>query len=272
LEEALAEFRQALALDPKDALAKNNLGIVLVELGRPEGAMTEFHQAIALAPKNAQPHNNLGRVFQEEGRLEEARAEYHKALELRDKSASLRLQACERLQELRARLPELAAGRDQPADNAERLVFADLCRLPCERRYALAARLYADAFSADPKLADDPRTLNLFNAAVAAATAGCGQGQDVAELDETGKAQLRRQALNWLQAELAVWVKQSDMPQARAAVQRVLRMWKRNAGLAGVRDLAALAKLPETERQEWQKLWQEVEALLVKASTPQKKP
>src|SRR5262245_64417322 len=38
------------------------------------------------------------------------------------------------------------------------------------------------------------------------------------------------------------------------------------ADLAGVRDEASLAQLPEPERQAWRKLWAEVEATLVRAS------
>src|SRR6267154_2705527 len=81
-----------------------------------------------------------------------------------------------------SRLPGLIAGRDRPADNAERLAFADLSRQRRERRYALAARLYTDAFHADPKLAEDLREANRFHAACAAAAAGCGQGEDAAGL------------------------------------------------------------------------------------------
>jgi hypothetical protein len=36
--------------------------------------------------------------------------------------------------------------------------------------------------------------------------------------------------------------------------------------LAGVRDLGALAKLPEAERTEWATLWGEVGGLLAKAA------
>ena len=267
-EEALAEYGQAIALDPEDPLPHYNLGIVLVDLGRHEEALAEYRRASALDPKDAQPHNNLGGALQEEGRLQEALAEYQRALELGDKQAWPRLQACERLLALRARLPGLLAGRDQPADNVERLALATLCRQPCERRYVLAVRLFADAFRSDPKLAEDLRTENRFNAAVAAAAAGCGQGQDVAGLEEREKAELRRQALSWLQSDMATWKKhaQSDVLPARSAVQRALRMWKRNAGLAGVRDPAALAQLPEEEREEWQKLWQEVDAVLATVS------
>jgi hypothetical protein len=41
-----------------------------------------------------------------------------------------------------------------------------------------------------------------------------------------------------------------------------LRPWQRDARLAGVRDPAALAHLPEAERAAWRKLWQDVEAVL----------
>ena len=44
-----------------------------------------------------------------------------------------------------------------------------------------------------------------------------------------------------------------------------MRHWQQNADLAAVRDADALAKLPETERAEWHKLWQDVEALLKRA-------
>jgi protein O-mannosyl-transferase len=267
-EEALAEYRRAIALDPEDPLPHNNVGIVLVELGRHEEALAEYRRAITLDPKDAQPHINLAGALQEEGRLEEALAEYQRAMELGDKQAWPRLQTCERLLALRSRLPGLLAGRDQPADNVERLAFAALCRQPCERRYALAARLYADAFRSDSKLAEDVRSENRFNAAVASAAAGCGQGQDVAGLKETEKVELRAQALSWLQADLAIWKKhaQSDVLPALTAVQRALRMWKRNVGLAGVRDSTALAQLPQEEREEWQMLWQGVDAVLATAS------
>ena len=44
-----------------------------------------------------------------------------------------------------------------------------------------------------------------------------------------------------------------------------LSHWKVDPDLVSIRDPAALAKLPEAERQEWQKLWSEVDALLQRA-------
>ena len=46
-----------------------------------------------------------------------------------------------------------------------------------------------------------------IEAACAAAQAGCGMGEDVAELDEAAKAGWRKQALLWLRAEREAWAK-----------------------------------------------------------------
>src|SRR5262249_40039770 len=83
---------------------------------------------------------NLGNTLVAEGRLEEALAAYGKAAELGDAQAASLRQAGERLRALWPRLPGLAAGSDGPADNAERLAFAELCPQPGARRYALARR------------------------------------------------------------------------------------------------------------------------------------
>src|SRR5262245_3445728 len=140
---------------------------------------------------------------------------------------------------------------------------------------AAAARLHRDALAASPALGADPRTGIRYDAACAAALAGCGRGEDVGKLDEAAQARWRQQALDWLRADLTHWAKHSDAdaPQPRSAVQQTLRHWQKDADLAGVRDEAALAKLPEPERQAWRKLWADVEAALVRASrTPPPQP
>src|SRR5205823_10023601 len=96
-----------------------------------------------------------------------------------------------------------------------------------------AAHFYAEAFTAHPKLADDLRFPNRYNAACSAALAGCGQGKDAAGIDDAKRARLRRQALDWLRADLAAWCqlleKQPD--QTRARVQW-LRRWQQDADFA----------------------------------------
>jgi tetratricopeptide (TPR) repeat protein len=262
-EEALEAFRKAGDLDPAYAPSPGDLGAVFAELGRTDEAIAEYRRAIDQDPGDARPHADLGRLLQEEGRLDEALAEYRRALELGDQQAWPLVQACERQAAIRGRLPELASGRDPLADNAERLALADVCGRPTVRRYALAAHLYAEAFAADPKLAGDLRAAHRFRAAAAAAAAGYGQGQDADRLDGREKRRLRRQALDWLRADLAAWTRQADGDGTggRVAAQRALRAWQRSAALAGVRDPAGLAELPADEHEAWQKLWHEVAAV-----------
>ena len=106
-----------------------------------------------------------------------------------------------------------------------------------------------------------------------AALAGCGQGEEAAKLDEKEQARWRKQALNWLEADLALWTKQlqGGTPQNRKTAADTLRHWQRNNDLAGLRDAAALAKLPPGERAACEKLWGDAAALLKKAEAPVKK-
>ena len=56
----------------------------------------------------------------------------------------------------------------------------------------------------------------------------------------------------------------TEPDKARPAVRQVMRYWQQDSDLAVVRG-EALAKLPEAERQAWQKLWEGVAALLRRA-------
>jgi hypothetical protein len=86
----------------------------------------------------------------------------------------------------------------------------------------------------------------------------------------TDRAKLRNQARTWLEAELATWTKllTSANREQRQAIIATLKHWQQDADLAGVRDEAALAKLPATEQEQCKALWGRVDALLNKASRP----
>jgi hypothetical protein len=90
------------------------------------------------------------------------------------------LQGCERLLALEARLPAVLQGQDKSANAAEHLQFAELCTL--KKRYSDAARFYADAFTAQPKLADDLQAGHRYNAACYAALAATRQGAELPRL------------------------------------------------------------------------------------------
>ena len=102
-------------------------------------------------------------------------------------------------------------------------------------------------------------------AARAAALAGAGKAEGE-PLDEEAKARWRKQALDWLKADLARRVAQvrAESPDGTRVGQR-LQHWKAEPDLAGVRDPDALATLPEPEREGWRALWDEVDRLLEEA-------
>jgi tetratricopeptide (TPR) repeat protein len=272
LDEGIAHYKHAVRLDPKFALAHNNLGRAVYVKGRLDEAIAHYQDALRLDPKLGLAHFNLSEALLRSGRFQEARAATQHWLDLlaeddpQRASALRRLKDCERLLALEAKLPAFLEGKEQPADAAEQRELADLCQ-NYKRLYAAAARFYAAAFAAQPQLADDLQTQDRYNAACAAALAAAGQGADAAKLSNEERARLRRQALEWLTADLAAWEHRiKDNPQQeQARVQKTLRHWKADRDLAEIRDTEALAKLPGAEGEACRKLWTAVEALLPRA-------
>src|SRR5262249_40690241 len=119
------------------------------------------------------------------------------------------LQEAERLVELDGMLAAVLKGGAPPDRADDRFGIAEFCvghkRLP-----VTALRLYADAFTAFPQLADDVKAIHLYNAACSAVQAGSGQGEDAAKLDAQERARWRKQAVDWLRAALAVWTKRIE--------------------------------------------------------------
>ncbi len=71
-QEAEADLREALRLDPQLAAAHYQLGKVLEHLGRHQAAVLELLEAIRLDDKYAEPHIALAHVYNELGRKDEA--------------------------------------------------------------------------------------------------------------------------------------------------------------------------------------------------------
>ncbi len=171
----------------------------------------------------------------------------------------------ERQASLASRLPAVIKGTEKPKSSAERLAFALLCYQ--SKYFAASTRLYVEALADDPKLAEDMRFGNRYNAACAAALAGVGQGKDDPKPTEEEKTRLRKQASAWLRADLAFWTKlvANEIEAQNKFIAQTLQHWKVDADLAGVREEDALKKLSAEERQAWRSLWEEVNALLAKA-------
>jgi hypothetical protein len=125
-------------------------------------------------------------------------------------------------------------------------------------------RLYEAAFTEEPRLAEDGMNGHRSDAARAAALVAAGQGKDQPPPDDKTRLRWRKQALTWLRADVTYWAEQleGDMPPLRGRAVQTLRSWQWSVDLAAFRDAAALAKLPEDEREAWRKLWADAAALL----------
>ncbi len=82
LDEAIASYRRALALEPRFAEAHTNLGNALLELGRLDEAEASCRRAIEIRLNYAEAHHSLGNALLARGQVHAAAASYRRALEL----------------------------------------------------------------------------------------------------------------------------------------------------------------------------------------------
>jgi serine/threonine-protein kinase len=263
LDEAEVSFLKAIKIDPKHSFPRNNLGVVFERRGNWKEAEANYRKAVELDGNNIVARRNLAGALLAEKRYDEADEECEKLLARLAKSDPRRPQAEGYLRraQLGKRLPAVLRGQDHPVNAVEGLAFAEMFYR--DKNHVLAARLSADAFAAEPKLADNLGAFYRYNAARYAALAGCGNGEGAAGLKDEERARLRIQARTWLRADLAEWskrIKGSAAEQNDALKQ--LRHWLEGEDFSGVRESTGLARLPEAERKEWQTLWADVKAVL----------
>ena len=156
-------------------------------------------------------------------------------------------------------------GRHEPRDNPERLALLAVCRFKKLNR--TSAKLYADAFAADPKLVNDPQIRPRYDAAFAALLAGCGLGDDSGTVDDRERARWRQQARQWLEDELSIGDKKEtgDSANDAAGLYKRWTRWQANADLAGLNRPGSLDHLSPAERQQCRTLLSDVDALFKRA-------
>jgi serine/threonine protein kinase/Flp pilus assembly protein TadD len=262
LDEAVAAFREAIRHHKDSAAAHNNLGLVLQDKGQLDDAIAEFREASRLKPDSPLPHCNLGNALRDRGQLDEAIAECREAIRLKKDYAEAHgnlgaaFLASGRLDE--AAVESREAIRLQPGLSA---AYGNLGLVLVQKGDVNEAiAFFTTAFAEHPKLRDDLQIQARYNAACAAALAGCDQGKYADRNDNQARGRLRRQALEWLRADLAAYRRLLDREPDKAgpAVRERMRHWQQDQDFAGVRGPEALAKLPEGERRDWQDLWAHV--------------
>jgi eukaryotic-like serine/threonine-protein kinase len=278
LADAEAACRKAIALKPDLAEAYYNLGISLNRQRKYVDAEAAYRKAIEIKPDFAEAHCNLGAVLQRCGRFIESLTVFRRGYELGSKRSDWRypslqwVRTAERFVELEDKLPRVFQGEIDPSNAGEAITLAWMCRQPYKKLYAASARLYADAFALDPKLAADLIQHHRYYAACSAVLAAAGQNEDARLVPDEVAAMFRRWALGWLRDHLTAYSKLAEQknPNQNKTIQQKLAYWRSDPDLASVRDPQALDRLPDNEHATWQALWRDVDELAKKVA--EKKP
>ena len=80
--DAMDQFRLALKIRPEYQNARYNLARALIKTGRLDEALELFRQVVAAYPEDALARNGLGELLFQQGKFDEAAAEFDKALTL----------------------------------------------------------------------------------------------------------------------------------------------------------------------------------------------
>lgn len=298
---ALADYAEAIRLNPKLGLNRTNRGLLYEKMGEPDKAMAEYEEAIRVDPKYFNAYQRKGALLIDRSEYAKAVEVYSKALEVSpfsalafaqrarcyksleeydraifDYSEAIKLNPvaaatyrkgvleCQRLA-LEKRLPAVLNGEVTPA--ADLLVLADICRRDM-KRYRDASELYAMLFSAEPKMADDLEKSYRYDAACYATLAAAGQGVGADQLDAKEKTRLRKRALNWLLEDLAAREKLlAENRLAAVKIKRDMLHWQADTDLLGIRDEKELAKLPTDEKAALTQFWADVQRLSKEAAS-----
>jgi tetratricopeptide (TPR) repeat protein/tRNA A-37 threonylcarbamoyl transferase component Bud32 len=260
---AIEESREAVRRGPTVPFTHNTLGFALLSIGRTDEAVIAFRQAIRLAPKFWPASVGLGRALLARGEFSESLrtvsfGDDGRPTSWRNPDPAAIARKAERMIALDARLPALLRGDDRPINAGETAEFGQLCSR--KKLYASSVHLWSDAFAARPELASEAGEENRYQAACAAALAGCGLGEDDPAADDPARERLSAQALAWLNEELGALTDllEKGTPRERAEIPKSLGRWQVDPALAGLRepanpDLSRWA-LSQTSRDFWSRV------------------
>ena len=86
-DEAIAEFNNAIKINPNSANAYYNLGIIYDKKSDSDKAIANFSKAIGIDPALADAYYNRGSIYYKKGAFDDAISDYSKAIELSPKLA-----------------------------------------------------------------------------------------------------------------------------------------------------------------------------------------
>ncbi len=242
-------YRQLLQLDSIDVYTLAGLAHLLRRVQRSDEA-DAFARRAADQKKPVYAAIRQALELDSEGKIDEALAAWARvsAADGDRALAQWSLSRALRLKKLLPRLPAVVAGTSPLRSYGEVLRAWDLCRVTGQP--AAAVRLAEAAFAQNPRLARSRR----YDAACCAALAAAKDPP------------LADKAHTWLRSELIELSRQAADDKAAPVVRHALLRWQRDPDLRAVRDPATLAAMAPTDRQRWDALWADAQALLIRVS------
>ena len=79
---AVADFNQAIRLDPKNSTAVRERGRLYMELGDLDRAFADYNEAIRLNPNDDRAYTNRGNIYQSRGNYDQAIADHTRAIQI----------------------------------------------------------------------------------------------------------------------------------------------------------------------------------------------
>ena len=83
---AIADYNEAVRLNPKSGMAFHNRGVAYLEKGDNDRAIADYSEAIRIDPEDASAFNGRGVAYRAKGDLDRASADYNEAIRLDPKS------------------------------------------------------------------------------------------------------------------------------------------------------------------------------------------
>ncbi len=257
---AIEAFRQAIYLRPQDAAAYLQLGLVLHSKGELDDALEAYQTAIRLQPDDGEAHYQLGQILLLKGDLTEAMAALKRGHQLGSARpnwphpSARKVRQVAHLVHLQSRWNELCRQTQTPTNGLECLELAKW-GLEYGQDPRSAVLLYRIALQQAPVLAKKQRTQ------AASAALQAAQVQADHEIGPDLNSWYRRQALSWLQADLA---RVRDLIAQGAATtliqaQQILAHWQTDPDVQTMRSIWALAVLPTEEQKAWLGFWREAQ-------------
>jgi tetratricopeptide (TPR) repeat protein/tRNA A-37 threonylcarbamoyl transferase component Bud32 len=208
-DQAKSEWQQAISLDPRTTKAHFNLGVMAYNENNFTRATERFRATIDSDPKFADAYRLLGAGLVRLARYAEARDVLKRGIELypaNDPNRKLTIEAldaAERLLALERRVPAFLDGSEMPQNAVEFLDVAEM--LATRGRFREALPFFTRVIDS-PEL-DAFRTeearYNFACSAIIACTQPVGSPSELRNESDPVRAEWRRNALRWLRAALA---------------------------------------------------------------------